>query len=113
MERYRSGHNGVALKASVSAKTLVGSNPALSAISGVMVVGLPTEWRVVSMAVLPGYRKIAQTWRMRVYFNGRMSVFQTDGEGSIPFIRSNDQIKYGRTCADSIVLYTLGFQISV
>ena len=47
MERYRSGHNGVALKASVSAKTLVGSNPALSAISGVMVVGLPTEWRGV------------------------------------------------------------------
>lgn len=97
MEECRSGHNGVALKASVSLKTPVGSNPTSSAISGVMVVGLPTEWRVVSREVLPGYLEITQTWRMRVYFNGRMSVFQTDGEGSIPFIRSNDQIKIGRT----------------
>ena len=96
----------------MSLKTLVGSNPTLSAISGVMVVGLPTEWRVVSMAVLPGYRKIAQTWHVRVYFNGRMSVFQTDGEGSIPFIRSNDQIKTGRTVQTVLCCILLGSKLA-
>ena len=112
MEECRSGHNGVALKASVSLKTPVGSNPTSSAISGVMVVDLPTEWRIVSRAVLPGYRKIAKTWCMRVYFNGRMSVFQTDSEGSIPFIRSNDQIKTGRTVQTVLCCILLGSKLA-
>ena len=64
------------------------------------------------MAVLPGYRKIAQTWHVRVYFNGRMSVFQTDGEGSIPFIRSNDQIKTGRTVQTVLCCILLGSKLA-